>query len=66
MASRLPSRSGEPDKAGKRRHAITGHEPAAPAPGSADAGGSPRRTPGPGERRMRGSDKSGGARGGGR
>jgi hypothetical protein len=64
----LPSRSGEPDPRQKRKHSLTGHEPAAPAPGSADGDQSPlpSDTPDSGDQRMRGSDKSGGQRGGGR
>lgn len=64
---RLPSRSGEPNRAEKQRHAITGHEPTAPAPGTADGdetpSGDPRKTT---DRSMRGLDKSGGQPGGGR
>jgi hypothetical protein len=63
----LPSRSGEPDPRQKRKHSLTGHEPAAPAPGSADGDQSPPGgSPDSGDQRMRGSDKSGGQRGGGR
>jgi hypothetical protein len=65
---RLPSRSGEPDPAAKKRHALTGHEPKAPAPGTADGDRTPatQDADAPGDRSMRGLDKSGGQPGGGR
>jgi hypothetical protein len=65
---RLPQRSGKPDPGEKNPHALTGHQPKAPAPGTADGEDPPPDTdPGKaGNRRMRGLDKSGGSPGGGR
>jgi hypothetical protein len=66
--NRHPARSGESRRREKREHALTGHEPAAPAPDTADGGAAAPdgREAGDSHRGMRGTDKSGGTRGGGR
>lgn len=65
---RLPSQSGEPSRAEKKQHSLTGHEPAGPAPGTADGEHTPATIDARklGDRSMRGLDKSGGQPGGGR
>ena len=66
--NRHPARSTTARRRAKREHAITGHDPVAPAPDTADGGSAAPdgHTAGDDDRGLRGSDKSGGSRGGGR